>query len=351
MSAKSWFKITAKNPTTVEIDLMDEIGHYGVTAKDFITQLRAATAPDSTITLNIDCPGGSCDEGFTMHDGLIATGRPITANIVGMAASMGSIVMLAAQKITIAENGRVMIHRVTGGVMGNPDDMDAGAKRTRQYEDRMVAMYAKRTGKTESEIRDLMKADMGTWLFGQDAVDAGFADSVVKGTKAKAFNTGWAKHFDYLPRALFDNANNPESPPPANSDMTEQEIKALQDRITSLENDLKAKADKEAADLKAKADKEAADLKAKADKEAADAKAKADAEAKANDPVALRARLDKLENLLKAGITGNTAGQAIHGAAEGEEGQGAKEMTRAEWEKLNPVARANFVKAKGKITE
>ena len=118
---------------------------------------------------------------------------------------MASVIMLAADagKIRIYENARVMIHRVTGGAHGNTDDLAAAAQLTKQFEDRIVSLYVARTGKDEAEIRDMMKAQLGTWFFGQEAVEAGFADSVISGVKAKAFKAQWAGLFTMLPAALF----------------------------------------------------------------------------------------------------------------------------------------------------
>ena len=203
--SKTWFHITAKSADTAEIDIFDEIGYFGVTARQFVDQLRAAGS-FKNITLNLDTPGGDCNDGFTIYDAIKASKASVTVNITGLAASMGSVIMLAADpgKIRIAENGRVMIHRVTGGAFGNSDDLDAAAKVTAQFEDRIVALYTERTGTPEDEIRELMKANLGTWFFGQEAVDAGFADSVTKGTKARAFKNEWAAKFTMLPAALFD---------------------------------------------------------------------------------------------------------------------------------------------------
>jgi ATP-dependent Clp endopeptidase proteolytic subunit ClpP len=200
---RSWFQIRNAGSDSLTIDITDEIGYFGVSAKDFAAQLKAAGTPKS-IVLNLDTPGGDCNDGFTIYDALKNSGASITVNITGMAASMGSVIMLAGEKIRIAENGRVMIHRVTGGAVGNADEMDAAAKVIQQFENRIVALYTERTGKDEAEIRDLMKAQMGTWFFGEEAIDAGFADELIKGTQARAFKAEWAAKFTMLPAALFD---------------------------------------------------------------------------------------------------------------------------------------------------
>lgn len=212
---KSWFKITASATGTAAIDIFDEIGYWGITAKDFVAQLRTLTGVQA-LTLNIDSPGGSVEDGFTIYDAIMDLGIPVTANITGTAASMASVIMLSASKVRIAEHGRVMIHRVTGGAAGNADDVAAAAAVIKQFEDRIVAIYVQHTGKDEAEIRDLMKAEMGTWFFGQEAIDAGFADELIKGSKATAFKPHWAKNFTMLPAALFDihGDEKPTAPPP-----------------------------------------------------------------------------------------------------------------------------------------
>jgi len=213
---KSWFSIRNLSADTAEIDIFDEIGLWGVTAKQFVEQLRAA-GKFANITVNLDSPGGDCNDGFTIYDAIKACGASVTVNITGLAASMASVIMLAADKgkIRIAENGRVMIHRVTGGANGNSDDLAAATQLVRQFEDRIVALYADRTGQSEADIRELMKAQLGTWFFGQEAVDAGFADAIISGAKARAFKSEWAALFTMLPAALFDNRDTRNGPKPA----------------------------------------------------------------------------------------------------------------------------------------
>lgn len=200
---KSWFTIRNVTTDSLTIDILDEIGYWGVTAKDFAAALKAAGSPKN-ITLRLDCPGGDCNDGFTIFDAIKATGAHVTVEIIGLAASMASVIMLSGNKIRIAENGRVMIHRVTAGARGNADELDAAAKIAKQFEDRIVAIYVARTGKTEEQIREWMQTSQGTWFFGAAAVTAGFADELITGQKALAFNNRWAAKFEMLPAALFD---------------------------------------------------------------------------------------------------------------------------------------------------
>lgn len=323
---KSWFKITNKGDKTASIDIMDEIGYWGVTAKDFVTSLRALPKDLTGLELNIDCPGGDCNDGFTIYDAIKSLNIPVTAHITGIAASMASVIMLAAKTITIAENGRVMIHRVSGGAFGNADEMDAAAKVMKQFEDRIVSLYVDRTSKAETEIRELMKAQMGTWYFGQEAVDAGFADKVITGTKASAFKNQWAHLFTVLPAALFDTQTHEKAPPtPTNPTMTDanklrfRALLALATRKPEEETELTAlqaeattaKYDPEKDIIQDKLNALEAKVAAKEKADADAAKAKADAEAlKAEQEKsgALLARIDRLEKLVTSGILASAGG-------------------------------------------
>jgi ATP-dependent Clp endopeptidase proteolytic subunit ClpP len=220
---KTWFNITANAATGAHtIDIFDEIGLYGVSTKDFITALRAA-GPAKSIRLNLDSPGGDMNDGFTIYDAIRAHGGHVSVSVIGMAASMASIVMLAGDRIEIAENGRVMIHRPNGGVRGNPDDIQAYAEFGKQLEQRAVALYMSRTGKDEAAVKDWMKSTTGTWFIGQQAVDAGFVDAVMPGVRATAFKAEWANKFEMLPPALFDTA----APPSPSRTSTPSPMKAI----------------------------------------------------------------------------------------------------------------------------
>jgi ATP-dependent Clp endopeptidase proteolytic subunit ClpP len=342
---RSWF--TIQNDATnnaLTIDIHDEIGYFGVSAKDFAAQLKAAGQPKN-ITLNLDTPGGDCNDGFTIYDALKNSGASITVNITGLAASMGSVIMLAGNKIRIAENGRIMIHRVTGGAMGNADEMDAAAKVIKQFEDRIVALYTERTGKDEVEIRDLMKAQLGTWFFGSEAIDAGFADELIKGTKARAFKAEWAAKFTMLPAALFDTRS---SSTPKESTMNKLIIALAAHAGIALSGD--ETEDQLEAAIKAH---KPAPQKFEMNLEDAQTKKLFDTAVTAGITAAtapLKAELDKLTALVTNGPAGSAqAGQPIVGA--GTPTPNEKEMSRSQFAALTFHGRAQFIRAGGKLTE
>ncbi|MCG3206279.1 MAG: ATP-dependent Clp protease proteolytic subunit [Elusimicrobia bacterium] len=225
MSRKTWFTITASASNTVEIDLLDEIGAFGISTQSFLDALRPHKGKN--VTFNVDCPGGSCEDGLSIYDAISEFTGKVTMNIVGTAASMASVIILAADERIIAANGRVMIHRVTAGIRGNPDQLQAGADLARQFEERIIGIYRAKLAMPEEEIRDKMKTEIGTWFFGEEAVKAGFATRSNGSTKARAFKAEWSPLFTMLPAALFDTS----APPPAHADphpqLTPSEMKAL----------------------------------------------------------------------------------------------------------------------------
>ena len=224
MSKQTWFNLRASG-TTLTIDILDVIATWGVSAKDFLAQVRSA-GTFTAITLNINSPGGDVLEGFTIYDGLRALGIDITVNIIGTAASMAGVIALAGKHRRIAENGQIMIHRVTSGASGNADELDAAAKITQQFEDRIVAIYVESTGKDEAQIRNWMKTSQGTWFIGQAAIDAGFATALIP-SKAAAFKNEWAHLFTMLPAALFDTGAPSTAPRASNSTPMNKLIIAL----------------------------------------------------------------------------------------------------------------------------
>ena len=344
---KTWFNFAqASASDSLTIDIHDEIGEYGITAKDFAAQLKA-TGSVKNITLNLDCPGGDCNDGFTIYDALKNSGAQITVNITGLAASMASVIMLAGNTIRIAENGRVMIHRVTGAARGNADDLDAAAAITKQFEARIVALYVERTGKDEAAIRELMKAQLGTWFFGQQAVDAGFADSIITGAKAKAFQPKWANLFTMLPAALFDTPS--PATPPRISMKNLIKLAALLG-VTGIPDG--ATEDQFAAALegfKPKDKNVVIDFEDAAVKEAFKNFITAETKPLTDKITAVEAENTRLNNLIKSGATGG-GNPPVPGAG-GAGGDKSKAKTHAEWKALSPHKQARFINSGGKLTE
>jgi ATP-dependent protease ClpP protease subunit len=172
-----------KTEAATQIDLYDEIGDFGVSAKDFRTQLKNA----GDIVLRINSPGGDVFDGLAMYNDLVAHSGHVRVEVTGIAASAASIIAMAGDEIAIAENAFLMIHNSWGVTIGNQADHDEAADLLGQVDQSLAATYAKRTG-LDARVVSKMMADE-TWFNGKEAKAKGFATEVITAEIAKA-------HFD-----------------------------------------------------------------------------------------------------------------------------------------------------------
>lgn len=159
---------------TAEISIFDEIGMWGVTAKNFIDELNTISAKQ--ITLSINSPGGSVFDAIAIYNALRKKDAKVTCRVLGVAASAASLIAMAGDKIVMPENTFMMIHNPMSGCHGNADDMRELADVLDKIGASIVALYAARTGKTEDEVKSLLAND--TWLTAAEAVELGFADEM-----------------------------------------------------------------------------------------------------------------------------------------------------------------------------
>lgn len=175
---RKWYQIENK-ADRAEIWIYDEIGEDfwtggGVTAKRFQKELSDLKA--SQIDLHINSPGGNVFDGITIYNLLRAFPATVTTYIDGLAASIASVIALAGDQVIMAQNALFMIHNPSGMVYGNASDLRATADVLDKISDSMVATYLSKTTIEESEIIKMMDAE--TWMNADEAIAAGFVDSV-----------------------------------------------------------------------------------------------------------------------------------------------------------------------------
>lgn len=179
---KSWFTAKAVDGEA-DISIYDEIGMFGITAKNFADQLNAL-GKVSHINLSINSPGGSVFDGLAIHNMLKRHKAMVTVRVDGLAASIASVIAMAGDVILMPSNSFLMIHDPSGVVMGTSRDMRTLADALDKIKTGLVAAYAAKSGLERDEIEDIMTAE--TWLTAQDAVDMGFADSIEEDVKIAA---------------------------------------------------------------------------------------------------------------------------------------------------------------------
>lgn len=171
---KTWFTAKAVDGEA-DVSIYDEIGMFGITAKDFADELNAL-GKVSHINLSINSPGGSVFDGLAIHNMLKRHKAMITVRVDGVAASIASVIAMAGDVILMPDNAFMMIHDPSGVVMGTSRDMRQLADALDKIKTGLVAAYASKSGLDRDEIEAIMTAE--TWLTAQEAVDMGFADSI-----------------------------------------------------------------------------------------------------------------------------------------------------------------------------
>lgn len=184
------FKIEAKKDSAdatvylydAIVNSPDEAAFFGgVDPKTFIDAIKAIDAP--VINLRINSPGGSVFAARAMEQALREHPAKVVAHVDGYSASAASFLMMAADEISMAPGAMVMIHKAWTMAFGNADDLMQTADLLDKIDSTLIDTYAVRTKADPKQISDWMAAE--TWFTAQEAVDAGFADSLAE-TKAKA---------------------------------------------------------------------------------------------------------------------------------------------------------------------
>ncbi|MFA7567643.1 MAG: head maturation protease, ClpP-related [Alkalispirochaeta sp.] len=145
-----------------------------ITAQGVREELERANGEDVLILLN--SPGGSVWSGYSIHDAIRAYSGRVTVKIVGLAGSIASYIMLAADTIIAQDQASVMVHDPSSITAGTADDHQKSVTVLEGLASQLAQAYAGRMGIDAAEARDLMRAE--TWYFGQQIVDAGLADSM-----------------------------------------------------------------------------------------------------------------------------------------------------------------------------
>jgi ATP-dependent Clp protease, protease subunit len=168
-------KITNKGETT-EIVVYEQIGSDpwfggGVSSKDFRDAVKSVKS--KSIDLRVNSPGGSVFESVAMVAALDGFKGTVTAYVDGMAASAASSLIMAADKIVMAEGSMIMIHDPYAFIVGNSEDMLREASLLDQIKGEIVKAY-QRHSKLDAETIEKMMSEE-TWMTADDAISNGFA--------------------------------------------------------------------------------------------------------------------------------------------------------------------------------
>ena len=157
-----------------------------ITAGDVQSQLDWCDS--DTITVHVNCPGGSYFEGLAIFHALNACAKNVIVKVEGIAASMASVIILAADEIVLSPYARIMTHRIKGESCGNAAQLRADAAEMETFEASLLDIYSLRTGLTVDECRNKFLADTDTWFTAEEAIAAKLADRIEQGKLTASIN-------------------------------------------------------------------------------------------------------------------------------------------------------------------
>lgn len=134
--------------------------------------------PKKDISLYINTPGGHVYAGLAIYDAMQHIKPDVSTICVGMAASMGSILLSAGVKGKRCSlpNAEIMIHQPIGGVEGQASDIEISAKQMLKSKDNLIKILAQHTYKTTEQIAKDMDRDY--WFTPEEAKKYGLIDKV-----------------------------------------------------------------------------------------------------------------------------------------------------------------------------
>ncbi|CAG0957574.1 ATP-dependent Clp protease, protease subunit [Anaerolineae bacterium] len=172
--------------------LKNRIVFLGTPIDDHIANLVVAQLlfldsenPESEIRLYINCPGGSITAGLAVLDTMNIVSAPVSTICVGLAASMGTVLLSAGAKGRryALPNSTIHIHQPWGGAQGQAVDIEIEARRIMRERERLNEMLSANTGQPLERI--VHDTDRNYYMDASEAVTYGLIDEVLLSAKAK----------------------------------------------------------------------------------------------------------------------------------------------------------------------
>lgn len=213
---KTWYAMQESGEAeerVIEVFVYGEIGTWGITANQFVQDLRAMDDGVSPVIAAFNSIGGDLFDGLAMHNALSRLGERCTGRVDALAASAASVAVCGAHRVVIASNAMLMIHNPWTYAAGDAEDFRKVADVLDQTMEAIIAAYkAKAPDIDEAELRRLVAAE--TWLTANEAVALGLADEVGDGVKVKACLGQGAvlQRYQHAPAELLAQLDEPPEP-------------------------------------------------------------------------------------------------------------------------------------------
>lgn len=163
------------------------------------------------VVVRLHTPGGSVMDGNLIYNSLLKL-KNLHVMIDGLAASMGTVLMLSGKKLSMAENAFIMIHAPSGSAEGNKAAFSTAAQLLEDLESNMVKKYKSKTGLDDQTIQGWMTGD--NWFNAEKALELGLIDEIIDSTldqEALGFTADGEFNFKAL-TACFKQYDQPADP-------------------------------------------------------------------------------------------------------------------------------------------
>lgn len=167
--------IEGKSTKHTDLHLYGVIGSSYVNASKLNQELKAAGEVNS-ITVYLNTIGGTFADGLPIYNLLRQQKAHITVKVMGYALSMGSVIMLAGDRIECAGNSLIMIHRAHGLTWGDASAHRKAMEILDKHDGVIIPAYIRRMGKTESQVKALLQDE--TWYTAKQAKAEGLVDAI-----------------------------------------------------------------------------------------------------------------------------------------------------------------------------
>jgi ATP-dependent Clp protease, protease subunit len=161
----------------------------GVTVNRIDAALRKIGNQD--VEVHVNSPGGDMFEGIAIYNRLLEHPAKVTVKVMGLAASAASVLAMAGDELLIGPASFLMIHNCWVLAIGDRHDMADCAAYLAPFDEAMAGVYAARSGQKPADIAGWMDAE--TWMNGQQAMDRGFADGLLKAADMAEDETATAR--------------------------------------------------------------------------------------------------------------------------------------------------------------
>lgn len=180
-----WYEIKAEacaegGTRSAEIFIYGDIGdrwdENSITAANFVRELQLLSADH--ITVRINSFGGSVSDGLAIYNALARHPATVDVQVDGVALSIASLIAMAGDQVTMAENALMMVHAPWGAAIGNARELRDSADMLDRFAAAMSTSYAKKCNKPVAEIMPLLDDGKDHWMTAEEALAAGFCDTV-----------------------------------------------------------------------------------------------------------------------------------------------------------------------------